>query len=758
MFPARHAKFSTRPLHLIAFVLVVSFGCGPPAPGGGPGTAVAPSAGSFPADWPFSADQEPVHGSEGMVATTDAYASQVGVDILVAGGNAVDAAVATGLALAVVNPEAGNLGGGGFMMIRLADGAVYAQDHREKAPLAATRDMYLDEDGNVTDRSVVGHLAAGVPGSVAGLWEAHRRFGRLPWAGVVQPSIDLAEGFEVTVRLVSTLEAAQNGIRAFPASARVFLPGDRVPQVGDTFSQPDLAAVLTRLRDQGPDDFYRGETAALIAAEMERGGGIMTMEDLDAYTAVWREPVAFDYRGYTVHSMPPPSSGGLTMAAIANIVERWDLGAMGWNAPETIHVMAESFRRAYADRNEYLADPDFVALPVDAFLSESYADGRAATISLDRATPSAEVSPGMDAFLDETHTTHYSVVDGEGNAVAVTTSVNSWYGGKVVVDGAGFFLNNTMDDFAAKPGTPNQFGLVQGERNAVGPGKRMLSAMSPTIVEDPEGSLFLITGTPGGATIITTVLQSIFNVVDHGMDVVQAVHAPRVHHQHLPDLVFYEHRGLAPSTVQALEALGHEVRERDPGPPDAYFTGGMSGDLQLIMANPDGSHAGWSDPRRGGQTIAVGAAQSRSLMLWGGVDPDGALRLDPAFVVDGPVNLPDRNGPYRVEGFDEAGASVFALDFDMTEISEGGGSFLFMVPVRASWGSLGRIVLTGPEGTAALDRDTKTPMAIVIDRESGQVRAMLRGADAEARIGDGRTADSVLVSYGLPVLTPVGRN
>ena len=594
-----------------AILLLVVAGCQPGGSAGGAagGTAAGAASsfveagGTFPPAWPFAAGDEPVSAAEGMVASTDAYASQVGVDILAAGGNAVDAAVATGLALAVVNPEAGNLGGGGFMMIRLADGTVHAQDHREKAPLAATRDMYLDADGNVTDRSVLGHLAAGVPGTVSGLWEAHRRFGTLAWADIVQPAIDLAHGFEVTTRLVSTLDAAQNGIRAFAHSARVFLPGDAVPRIGDTFAQPDLAAVLTRLRDQGPEDFYRGETADLIVAEMARGGGIITLEDLDLYETVWREPVAFDYRGHTVHSMPPPSSGGLTMAAIANLVKRWDLGAMGWNAPETIHVMAESFRRAYADRNEYLADPDFVELPVDEFLSEDYADRRAETISTERATPSSEVSPGIDAFLDESHTTHYSVVDGDGNAVAVTTSINSWYGGKVVVEGAGFFLNNTMDDFAAKPGTPNQFGLVQGERNVIGPGKRMLSAMSPTIVEDPSGDLFLVTGTPGGATIITTVLQSIINVVDHGMNVVQAVHAPRVHHQHLPDLVFFEYGGLGAATTTALESLGHAVRERDPGPPDAYFTGGMSGDVQLIMAMPDGSYTGWSDPRRGGRTL-----------------------------------------------------------------------------------------------------------------------------------------------------------
>ena len=609
-----HRRASLPLVAALAFLPLVG-GCQPGDTGAGAESSAANRAasafveagGAFPQEWPFAAEAAPVTATEGMVASTDEYASRVGVEILAAGGNAVDAAVATGLALAVVNPEAGNLGGGGFMMIRLADGTVFAQDHREKAPLAATRDMYLDEDGNVTDLSVRGHLAAGVPGTVSGLWEAHQRFGTLDWAAVVQPSIDLAHGFEVTTRLVSTLDAAQEGIRAFAQSARIFLPGDAVPGIGDTFAQPDLAGVLTRLRDQGPDDFYRGETAALIAAEMARGGGIITLEDLDRYETVWRDPVAFDYRGYTVHSMPPPSSGGLTMAAIANILERWDLGAMGWNSPETIHVMAESFRRAYADRNEYLADPDFVELPVDEFLSDAYADSRAATISTERATPSAEVAPGIDGFLDESHTTHYSVVDGEGNAVAVTTSVNSWYGGKVVVEGAGFFLNNTMDDFAAKPGTPNQFGLVQGERNAIGPGKRMLSAMSPTIVEDANGDLFLITGTPGGATIITTVLQSIFNVVDHGMNVVQAVHAPRIHHQHLPDLVFHEYGGLGAATAGALEALGHTVRERDPGPPDAYFTGGMSGDLQLIMALPDGSWTGWS-AAAGGRSAARVAA------------------------------------------------------------------------------------------------------------------------------------------------------
>ncbi len=582
-----------------AILLLALPGCDAPIPP----TPFTQSGATFPDGWPFPPATPPVTARGGMVSTTDEFATRVGLDILEAGGNAIDAAIATGLALAVVNPEAGNLGGGGFMMVRLADGSIHALDHREKAPLAATHDMYLDEDGNVTDKSIVGHLSAGVPGTVAGLWEAHRRFGTMDWTDLVEPSIRLAGGFEVTGRLVSTLTAARDRILPFPVSAGIFLPGGEVPPIGATFVQPDLAAVLTRLRDQGPDDFYRGETARLIEAEMVRGGGIMTREDLEQYEAIWREPVAFGYRGYTAYSMPPPSSGGVTMAAIAGMVERWDLSELGWNTPETIHLMAESFRRAYADRNEYLADPDFVEMPIAELTSEEYAAERAATISLERATPSAEVRPGLDAVINENHTTHYAVVDAAGNAVAVTTSLNSWYGGKVVVEGAGFFLNNTMDDFSAKPGTPNQFGLVQGERNAVAAGKRMLSAMSPTIVEDADGALFLVSGTPGGATIITTVLQTLFNVVDHDMNVVQAVHAPRVHHQHLPDQVFFEYGGLSESTVQALRALGHTVVERDPGPAEAYFTGGMSGDVQLIMVMADGSLAGWSDPRRGGMAL-----------------------------------------------------------------------------------------------------------------------------------------------------------
>jgi len=362
--------------------------------------------------------------------------------------------------------------------------------------------------------------------------------------------------------------------------------------VGDTLHLPDLAATLQRIQQNGPDGFYKGRTADLIVAEMQRGGGLITHRDLEEYTAAWRQPIRFSYRGNDIISMPPSSSGGVTMAEIANILEGYDLGSLPWHGPEMIHLYVEAWKRAYADRNEYLADPDFVKMPLERMTSMEYADARRATIT-NRATPSSEISPGLDAPAEGTHTTHYSIVDGAGNAVAVTTTLNSWYGSKVTVQGAGFVLNNEMDDFSAKPGTPNQYGLVQGERNAVEPGKRMLSAMTPTIVLGPGEKLKMVTGTPGGSTIITTVFQTISNVLDYGMDVVAAVDAPRVHHQHLPDQIFYEHAGLEPATVQALKALGYTVTER----------GGVSGDVQAILVADDGTLRGWSDPRRGGKAV-----------------------------------------------------------------------------------------------------------------------------------------------------------
>jgi gamma-glutamyltranspeptidase/glutathione hydrolase len=549
----------------------------------------------FPAAWPYAEDALPVAARRAMVVSTDDYATEIGVEVLRAGGNAVDAAVAVHFALAVVNPAAGNIGGGGFMMLRMADGTTGALDFREKAPLAATHDMFLDSLGALTDRSLVGHLASGVPGSVAGMWEAHRRFGQLPWAFLVAPAVDLAIGFEVTQRLHNWLEPGHvEALTRFPASAAQFLPrGGRPPLIGDTLRQPDLATTLGRIRDQGPDGFYKGVTADLIVAEMARGGGLITHEDLASYSAIWREPVTFEYRGHTVVSMPPSSSGGVTMALVANILAHYDLRALGHHSPTTIHLYAEAWKRAYADRNHYLADPDFVAIPLERLISLEYGAERAASISMRRATPSAEILPGIDEPRAEAEsTTHYSILDQHGNAVAVTTTLNSWYGSKVTVTGAGFLLNNEMDDFSALPGAPNQYGLVQGERNAIEPGKRMLSAMTPTLVLAPDGSVRMITGTPGGSTIITTVFQTISNVLDFDMNVVQAVNAPRVHHQHLPDQIYYERGGLESATVRALEALGHRVVER----------GGTSGDVQMILVE-DSVITAWSDPRRGGRAL-----------------------------------------------------------------------------------------------------------------------------------------------------------
>lgn len=567
-----------------AFLLVAAVGCvAPEVPG---------AAADFPSQWRYSATETAISAMSGMVVSTDEYASQVGLEVLQSGGNAVDAAIAVQFALAVVNPEAGNIGGGGFMVVRTSDGRTAAVDYREKAPVAATRDMFLDDAGNLTDRSVVGHLAAGVPGTVSGMWAAHERFGTVPWSNLVQPAVELARGFEVKERFLGSLSPTMvEALSAYPASARQFLPRDGAPPlVGDTLRQDDLAATLGRIRDLGPDGFYAGETADLIVAEMERGGGIMTHEDLASYQAAWRDPIAFSYRGHTVISMPPSSSGGATMAEMANILEEFDFTEIGWHSAEQIHLMAEAAKRAYADRNHYLADPDFVDMPLERMTSRTYARERAASISMSAATPSADVGPGMEGDPGESEeTTHFSIVDADGNAVSVTTTINSWYGSKVTVAGAGFVLNNEMDDFAAKPGTPNQFGLVQGENNAVGPGKRMLSAMSPSIVLGPNGDLRMVTGTPGGSTIITTVLQTISNVVDYGMNVVEAVNAPRVHHQHLPDQIFYEPDGLPSDVVEALRALGHTIVERDD----------VSGDVQAILVE-DGVLTAWSDPRRGG--------------------------------------------------------------------------------------------------------------------------------------------------------------
>ncbi len=585
------------PLRSLALAASLTLTACAPAPPAVPG-------GTFPPDWAFPPQSlVAVLARDGMVATTDRVASEVGVEILRRGGNAVDATVAVHFALAVVNPEAGNIGGGGFLVARMADGTAVALDFRETAPLRATRDMFLDADGNLTDRSVTGHLAAGVPGSVAGMWAAHQRLGSLPWSELLQPAINLAEGIVVHERLARSLQSFEARLRGFSA-ATTLLPDDRAPRVGDRLVQRDLADTLRRIALEGRDGFYHGLTADLVDAEMRRGGGIISREDLARYEARWRDPIGFTYRDHRVIAMPPSSSGGATLGALLRILEGYDLRALGHHSPEHVHLWTEATRRAYADRNAYLADPDFVQQPLPRMISEEYAAQRRATIDASRATPSDRVEPGLGpagvpagtTTPGNEHTTHYSIVDRQGNAVAVTTTLNSLYGNRVVVAGAGFLLNNEMDDFAAKPGTPNQFGLVQGEANAIAPGKRMLSAMTPTLVLDPQGRVRLVTGTPGGSTIITSVAQIISNIVDFDMDLPAAVAAPRLHHQHLPDELRFEHGGLAPATVEQLRALGHRVEERP----------GFQGDVQSILIRPDGVLVGVSDPRRGGAAVGLG--------------------------------------------------------------------------------------------------------------------------------------------------------
>jgi len=522
-------------------------------------------SGLIPAAWPHDLNTRATEAPTAMVATDAPLATAVGVQVMRAGGNAVDAAVATAFALAVVYPEAGNIGGGGFMVARMADGTNVALDFREKAPLAASRDMFLDARGELTDKSVIGHLASGVPGAVAGLYEAHRRLGTKPWAELLAPAIRMAEdGFAVDRQLARSVNNAASRLKRFEGSTALFFGAGQAVVEGQKWQNRDLARVLRRVAEQGPRGFYEGETADLIVAEMKRGGGIISHEDLRAYKAEWRKPVEFDYRGHRVISMPPASSGGITLAIMANVLDGYSMAALGWHSPAALHLTAEAMRRAFADRNHFLADPAFSQVPQDMLVSRDYAARLRGTIDEKRATPSADVHPGIGtAPREPEHTTHFSVVDPNGNAVALTTTINDLYGSAVSVSGAGFLLNDEMDDFAAKPGTANMFGLVQGEANAVAPGKRMLSAMTPTIVLDRQGKVMLITGARGGPRIINAVFQVISNVVDYGMNVTQAVYAPRIHHQHLPDALGFERNGLSEETIAALKAMGHTVESRD---------------------------------------------------------------------------------------------------------------------------------------------------------------------------------------------------
>lgn len=546
------------------------------------------------------------HGRDGMVATTDRVASEVGVEMLRRGGNAFDAVVAVHFALAVVNPEAGNLGGGGFLVARTGEGVTSTLDFRETAPAAATRDMFLGPDGRVVPGSAFGHRAAGVPGSVMGMWELHRAHGSLPWRDLLEPAIALAEHFVVHERLAfSFARVGLSVLTAYPQTARIFAPHGQLLRVGDALEQRDLAQTLARVRDLGADGFYRGRTAQLLAREMTRGHGLITEADLAGYTAVWREPVRVSAHGYVVESMAPPSSGGVTIGQILSLLEPYHTETLGYHSAAHAHLFAEASRRAFADRNALLGDPAFVEVPTSRLLSDAYLDARRATIDLAHASRSSDVPAGLpvpgvvSAAPEGTNTTHYSIVDGHGNAVGVTTTINALYGGRVVVEGAGFLLNDEMDDFTSAPGRPNLLGLVMGEANAIAPRKRMLSSMAPTIVSDAStGHVRIVLGSPGGATIISSVAQVVENVLTFGMSPREALAAPRLHHQHLPDQLFYERGGLEPEVVAALTAMGHAVTERPASEP-------LQGDVQAIFVDADGTLLGASDPRRGGAPFAL---------------------------------------------------------------------------------------------------------------------------------------------------------
>jgi gamma-glutamyltranspeptidase / glutathione hydrolase len=546
---------------------------------------------------PAAAQEVPIYGSldrvhpvwapNGMVASQEGIATRIGVEVLEAGGNAVDAAVAVGFALAVTLPRAGNLGGGGFMIVHQAEsGETVAIDYRETAPGAAHRDMYLAADGEPDPQlSRFSHLAAGVPGTVAGMALALERYGTMSLADALAPAIRLAEqGFPVSVDLAESLRGLEQRMRAWPATEAIFYKGEGFHAPGEVFVQEDLARTLRLIAEEGTAAFYEGEIADLIVAEMERHGGMITHEDLAAYEALVREPVRGTYRGHEIASMPPPSSGGIHLVQILNILEDYPITEMGALGADTIHHMAEAMKLAFADRAEYLGDLDFVDVPVDGLVSKDYAAEQRELIDPLRATPAETIKPGDPFRYESPDTTHYSVVDEDGNAVSNTYTINFSYGSGIVVEGAGFLLNNEMDDFAAKPGEPNAYGLVQGERNAVEAGKRPLSSMTPTIVLR-DGRPFLVTGSPGGPRIITTTLQVVMNVIDHGMNVAEATVAPRVHHQWLPDQLRVE-TGLSPDTIRILAERGHDVSVQD-----------AMGSTQSILVG-DGFLLGSSDPRR----------------------------------------------------------------------------------------------------------------------------------------------------------------
>ncbi|OFW12582.1 MAG: gamma-glutamyltransferase [Acidobacteria bacterium RIFCSPLOWO2_12_FULL_66_10] len=510
---------------------------------------------------PMHAARQPLRARHGMVVAMESIAAEVGVSVLQKGGNAVDAAVAVGFALAVTHPFAGNLGGGGYMLIRLADGRTTFIDFRERAPQAASRNMYLDANGTLTKDSIEGWRSSGVPGTVSGFEMAISKYGRRTWADNMAPAYELAsKGFPVSYALAEGLKGSRN-LASSPESKRIFQKNGAFYDVGETLAQPELAQTLARISANGAKEFYEGETATRFAAEMAKNGGLITLADLKSYKALERTPLTGTYRSYTIITSPPSSSGGIALLEMLGILDGTGYEKGGAGSASAIHYAAESMRRAYADRNEYVGDPNFVKVPIAGLLDPAYVATLRATIDPERATPSARVRPGRPAGSERMETTHYSVVDGEGNAVAVTYTLNGGYGNGITVPGLGFLLNNEMDDFSSKPGEANMFGLVQGEANAIQPGKRPLSSMTPTIILK-DGALFMTAGAPGGPRISTAVLQVILNVLDFGMNVQDAIDFPRFHHQWQPDRLSLE-RGISPDTVALLKARGHDVDYSD---------------------------------------------------------------------------------------------------------------------------------------------------------------------------------------------------
>ena len=543
----------------------------------------------------YAASNAPVRAPKAMVASVSQISSQIGADVLKRGGNAVDAAVAVGIALSVTWPSAGNLGGGGFMMIRKADGTVDVIDYRERAPLAATRDMYLDANGKVVEGlSTRGHRAVGVPGTVAGLEIAHKRHGKLPWKDLIEPSVKLAaEGFTVDYFLERSIRGRAKNLERFAESKRIFLKDGKFLKEGDRFRQPELAKTLVRVRDRGFSGFYEGETARLLVEEIKRGGGIITLEDLKSYTPTVRKALRGTYRGYEIITMPPPSSGGTALLQMLNMLEKYDIKSMGAHSTAALQLQVEMMRRAFADRAKHLGDADFATVPVQGLISKKYAESLVANLDLSKAGTSVATTAGNPAAYESPETTHFSIVDVDGNAVSNTYTINDSFGSAVTVKGAGFLLNNEMDDFTSKPGVPNAYNILQGEANAIQPRKRPLSSMTPTIVLK-DGKLWFAIGSPGGPTIINTVFQTIVNIVDFGMSLQEAIDAPRIHFQHYPDEIYWEPNGINPDSRRMLEKLGYKFRERSENMGDAEG---------VMIEDGTGMRLGASDPRIGGVPV-----------------------------------------------------------------------------------------------------------------------------------------------------------